>query len=182
MPRQLRRRPPAAQPASIPDLGAANVGLRQDTPLDLDVEMSFGAPPDAERQVEEVQGTLSGSGLLQVLKRRRCQRQGGAPLERRCEGRRQAERYLQGQVMAMEQLEPEALLPCLELPSCLRTYTGRQKVGLVLLLPPTRLSPEQQVAAKATEDWDAIEKTVLSEASKAFTRSRTASSLGLNCA
>ena len=148
---------------------------RRDTPLDVDVEMSFGVP----EAVEEPCGAAESGPLLQVLAKRRCQRRYGAPL--RCEGRREAEKYLQGQVMAMEELELEGLLPNLELPSCLRTYTGRQKVGLVLLLPPTRLPSEPQVAAKATEEWDAIEKLVLSEASKAFTRSRIASPLGLTC-
>ena len=144
-------------------------------------------------RTETFVGNLSGPALLQWLTKRHCNRQEDPntmkdPIFSKCgEDRRRAERYLQEQVLYFrdqlggenQRKEEIILLPPPQMITSLQCAAIRmsQKAesstdGFVTLLPSTRLPSNPSIAAQATDKWDSIQKNVVSEAAKAFTRSK----------
>ena len=137
-------------------------------------------------------GHLSGAALLQWLKRRRCDRQGDGLQDvemksssRSACDRRKAEQHLKQQVHFFKDfkvdLDKITLLSPPEMITSLRCATRKKQKscmvaqsseGFVTLLSSTRLVSTPAVAAQATDQWDAIHKSVVTEAAKAFTRSK----------
>eukprot|EP00435_Cladocopium_sp_Y103_P046188 s1049_g13.t1 len=135
-------------------------------------------------------GHLSGAALLQWLKRRRCDRQGDGlqdveKFSSRSGDRRKAEQHLKQQVHFFKDLKVEldeiTLLSPPEMITSLRCASRKKhkscmvaqsSEGFVTLLSSTRLVSTPAVAAQATDQWDAIHKSVVTEAAKAFTRSK----------
>ena len=137
-------------------------------------------------------GHLSGPALLQWLKRRRCDRQGDGLQDvemkfssRSAGDRRKAEQHLKQQVHFFKDFKVEldeiTLLSPPEMITSLRCASRKKQKscmvaqsseGFVTLLSSTRLVSTPAVAAQATDQWDAIHKSVVTEAAKAFTRSK----------
>lgn len=173
-----------------------------DTPLDLDADAASwpGAAPEPpeprgrKRRLERAPsqpGQLSGAALLQWLKRRRCNRQGDGledvemTFSSRSGDRRKAEQHLKQQVHFFKdfrvELDEITLLSPPEMITSLRCASRKKQKscmlaqsseGFVTLLSSTRLVSTPAVAAQATDQWDAIQKSVVTEAAKAFTRSK----------
>ena len=173
----------------------------RDTPLDLDVDAaslpgSFGIeavePRGRKRRLERAPsrpGQLSGPALLQWLKRRRCERQGDIGdcidigfIGKRSGDRRKAEENLKKQVHFFKEFQGEDEITLLSPPEMVTSLRCRKKPksvttdapsdGFVAVLSSTRLMSNPAVAAQATDQWDAIHKSVVTEATKAFTRSK----------
>eukprot|EP00438_Fugacium_kawagutii_P014809 Skav234783 [mRNA] locus=scaffold69:29217:36988:+ [translate_table: standard] len=168
-----------------------------ETPLDFDVELEAmpssdvaSEPRGRKRRLSRGPsrpGHLSGPALLQWLKRRRCERQGEVPDDigfSRSGDRRKGEQKLQEQVRFFKDFQVELdeliLLSAPEMITSLRC-AGRKKPkagmmpssdGFVTVLSSTRLLSSPGVAAQATDEWHGIHKSVVAEATKAFTRSK----------
>ena len=172
-----------------------------DSPLDFDVDAASlpascddvtihaTAGPGRKRRLERAEsslpGTLTGPALLHWLKRRRCARQGDEVevTVSRSGDRRRGEKCLQEQVLFFKDLQSDLeevfLLPPPEMITSLRcTSRKTQKLAksdsFMTLLSSTRLLSNPTVAAQATDQWEVIQKNMVTEAAKAFTRSKVA--------
>lgn len=150
-------------------------------------------PKGRKRKLERAKtfvGHLSAPALLQWLTKRRCNRQEESTttepvFSRSGEERRRAERYLQEQVHFFHEekdgeekageiilLSPPEMIGSLRSSSFCKGQKGFNSDGFTTVLPSTRLQTDPFVAARATDQWDSIHKSVISEAAKAFTRSK----------